>query len=164
METVRSMVKSLRLAAHPNTLLLMSSAASFAGGSGGDEIDGATTTADRRAHENRGEGEHGGDGNDDDDDNERNKVKNKTDEELEEDERVEQYRAGYKNLENNRCASSARAFAAIFEQIQLRWMHEHGSEILGNEGGWSLPEDDIVFGAFARDHSRTRYLEMYSKY
>lgn len=145
METVRSMVKSLRLAAHPNTLLLMSSAASFAGGSGGDEIDGATTTADRRAHENRGEGEHGGDGNDDDDDNERNKVKNKTDEELEEDERVEQYRAGYKNLENNRCASSARAFAAIFEQIQLRWMHEHGSEILGNEGGWSLPEDDIVF-------------------
>ena len=145
METVRSMVKSLRLAAHPNTLLLMSSAASFAGGSGGDEIDGATTTADRRAHENRGEGEHGGDGNDDDDDNERNKVKNKTDEELEEDERVEQYRAGYKNLENNRCASSARAFAAIFKQIQLRWMHEHGSEILGNEGGWSLPEDDIVF-------------------
>ena len=145
METVRSMVKSLRLAAHPNTLLLMSSAASFAGGSGGNEIDGATTTADRRAHENRGEGEHGGDGNDDDDDNERNKVKNKTDEELEEDERVEQYRAGYKNLENNRCASSARAFAAIFEQIQLRWMHEHGSEILGNEGGWSLPEDDIVF-------------------
>ena len=74
METVRSMVKSLRLAAHPNTLLLMSSVASFAGGSG-DEIDGATTAVDRRAHENRGEGEHGGDGNDDDDDNERNKVK-----------------------------------------------------------------------------------------
>ena len=48
-------------------------------------------------------------------------------------------------MENNRCASSARAFAAVFENVELRWIHEHGSEILGNEGGWSLPGDDIVF-------------------
>ena len=129
------MVKSVRLAAHPNTLLLMSSAASYGVGEKGVDI--MVTTAEH-AHENRAKGDVEGSVNQDEDfqdegedededyDNERNKAKNKTDEELEEDERVEQYRAGYRNLENNRCASSARAFEAVFENVDLRAMGRKG--------------------------------------
>ena len=54
LELVKSMVKSVRLAAHPNTLLLMSSAASYGVGEKGVDI--MVTTAEH-AHENRAKGD-----------------------------------------------------------------------------------------------------------
>ena len=152
LELVKSMVKSVRLAAHPNTLLLMSSAASFGVGEKGVDI--MVTTAEH-AHENRAKGDVEGSVNQDEDedegedededyDNERNKAKNKTDEELEEDERVEQYRAGYRNLENNRCASSARAFEAVFENVDLRAMGRKGLDLISRED-ITTPEIETTF-------------------
>ena len=59
------MVKSVRLAAHPNTLLLMSSAASYGVGEKGVDI--MVTTAEH-AHENRAKGDVEGSLNQDEDD------------------------------------------------------------------------------------------------
>ena len=158
MQTVRNIVKTVRLVAHPNTLLLMSSAASFGGCGGGCGCGGenekkfdATTTADWYSRDNIEEGEVGADRNDnddnddDDDDDRGNKAKNKTDEELEEDERVEQYRSACRNLENNRCASSARAFKAIFEEIQLERMRKIGFYLWNREDIASWEDMSEVF-------------------